>query len=325
MPSMFATFDRLDKKILLELDQNAAIPLSQLARKVGVGSDLVEYRVRRYVESGLIGCFSPVIDPTVLGFCVYKTYLKLSMSQKRIGNFSRELLELPSLYWLMHCYGSWDIQVSFAARSPMEYHEVFSSSIGKYASTIRSQMVCTTLKVARFTKNYLIRGGDSVITWGDSGLQYEADSDEQNILKLLSMNCRAPIQELADKSNLSPAVVRHRINKLESKGVIRGYRLQFNYAVFGFMVFKVFVCLRNFSPSTLRQMYEFAKAEPHITCFILQIGPVQVELEVEVADFQQFVGIIEKFSERFSESIVQTDYTLMKEDYYHRVPTAWTK
>ena len=72
-------------------------------------------------------------------------------------------------------------------------------------------------------------------------------------------------------------------------------------------------------------MYEFAKAEPHITCFILQIGPVQVELEVEVADFQQFVGIIEKFSERFSESIVQTDYTLMKEDYYHRVPTAWTK
>lgn len=317
---MFATLDRLDKRILMALDEDASLPFSQIAKKVRVGSDLVEYRVKKYVESGLIGAFSPVIDPHVLGFCVYKTYIKHTLSQRQLAHLLRELKATPALYWLMQCYGRWDLQVSLACQTPIEYQTEYAAVLGSYAASINDMMVCTTIEVSRFPKFYLVGGGTSVINWGASGKRYEIDAVEQQILNQLDQNCRTPVPVIAQRIKSTPTVVSYRMKRLEAAGVICGYRLQFNYGVLGFLVFKVFVRLKDFSATTLRSMFEYAKQEQYITCFIQQIGPVQVELEVEVPDFPTFVKVMDSFTERFHTAIGGTDYVLLKVDHYHRIP-----
>jgi len=49
-----AKLDVKDKKILSILSANSRIPLTQLAKKVGLSRDAVNYRIKNYEKNGII-------------------------------------------------------------------------------------------------------------------------------------------------------------------------------------------------------------------------------------------------------------------------------
>lgn len=54
----------------------------------------------------------------------------------------------------------------------------------------------------------------------------ESDELDQKILAILQQNARTPISEIAKQINRSRTAVQARLNKLETKGVILGYRVE---------------------------------------------------------------------------------------------------
>ena len=69
-----------DKKLLYELDFQARLPLSSLARKIGLSKQGVEYKLHNLVKKRVIKGFYPVINVPKLGYL----YCRLSFSMKNL-------------------------------------------------------------------------------------------------------------------------------------------------------------------------------------------------------------------------------------------------
>jgi Lrp/AsnC family leucine-responsive transcriptional regulator len=60
--------DKIDQAILLALQQDARMPLKELAARAGLSSPSVAERLRRLEERGVIKGFTVEIDPGALGY-----------------------------------------------------------------------------------------------------------------------------------------------------------------------------------------------------------------------------------------------------------------
>ena len=65
---MAPELDRLDRKLLRELQTDAGRTLDQLARAVGSSKSPIWYRIRKLTQSGVIRRQVALLDPEMLGF-----------------------------------------------------------------------------------------------------------------------------------------------------------------------------------------------------------------------------------------------------------------
>lgn len=64
---MSVRLDDLDRKILVELQQDASRTLDEIARRVGSSKTPVWNRIRKMREAGVIGATTVILDPEALG------------------------------------------------------------------------------------------------------------------------------------------------------------------------------------------------------------------------------------------------------------------
>ena len=65
---MAVRIDEVDRKILAELQRDAAQSLDEIARKIGSSKTPVWNRIRKMREAGVMGAQTVVLDPEALGF-----------------------------------------------------------------------------------------------------------------------------------------------------------------------------------------------------------------------------------------------------------------
>ncbi|ERH00230.1 MAG: transcriptional regulator [Haloquadratum sp. J07HQX50] len=71
----------------------------------------------------------------------------------------------------------------------------------------------------------------------------ELDAIDRSILYYLQQDARrTSSSDIASELSLSPSTVRTRINKLESRGVIRGYNIDIDYDRAGYPLYTKIIC-----------------------------------------------------------------------------------
>ncbi|MFN8388798.1 MAG: winged helix-turn-helix transcriptional regulator [Bdellovibrionota bacterium] len=317
---MEAEFDRIDRRLLAELDRNSRQSYSQIAKKLRLGNDLIEYRIRRYVAEGYIGRFSAVVDPLSAGWWVFKHYLKLNSGSKKLKRLLLFLGSHPRTYWLAELHGRFDLLVSICVSNPAEGQRFQDELHSQFGDIIREQQICVLTSVVRFSKKYLT---------GGSGLEYEfahrsdaskLTAEDAQLANLLYLDARQSLGELARRLSVSPATVSRRIEMLERRGIILGYRFQLNYAALDMLLFKLLVQPTDHSTTFNDKLRAFCREHPQVTCFIRQLGPFPLEIEVEVNGFSEMNSFVEEFRERFDSGISAAEALLIKEDRFHRFP-----
>jgi len=89
--------DDLDFTILAELEKDARIPVSELARKLDSPNSTIRDRIRALEEDGVILRYTTVIDPEKLGLGI-KAIIQASRAQSvSLEDFFREAVKLPEV------------------------------------------------------------------------------------------------------------------------------------------------------------------------------------------------------------------------------------
>ena len=65
-----------DRKILAELEQNSRQSFSEIAKKLRTSKEVINYRVKKLVNDGIITRFFTEINLHQLGLQVYKIYFQ---------------------------------------------------------------------------------------------------------------------------------------------------------------------------------------------------------------------------------------------------------
>ena len=119
--------DLLDKKILYELDINSSIPITQLAKKLRISKDRANYRINNLIKRGLINKFVTQINPSKLGYFVYKVFIKFqNLTNPKKREILNWMIKDKNIYWIAECQGRWDLNSTVFAKDINEFDLILS-------------------------------------------------------------------------------------------------------------------------------------------------------------------------------------------------------
>lgn len=133
--------DKIDQKILQMLQQNARVPLKEIAKEVFLSSPAVSARIERLTAQGLIKGYHMTIDRSKLGYDV-TAFVSLEMAPSQKAKFYPFIRNCPNVLECACITGQYSQLIKVAFRSTMEL-ETFLGSLQQFGRT-STQVVFST-------------------------------------------------------------------------------------------------------------------------------------------------------------------------------------
>lgn len=124
----------------------------------------------------------------------------------------------------------------------------------------------------------------------------QLDKTDLLILQKLSENARIPVKDIAKAVGLSSPAVSARINRMEQKNIIQGYRVNINSDLLGYNV-KAFVMV-EVSPDLKEEFYLYVEAIPNILECCCVTGKYSMLLECtfsKTEDLDELINELHRF------------------------------
>ena len=113
---MSIKLDLKDRRILYHLDIDSRATLNQLAKKAGLSKQVLAYRLKNLVKTGVIKQFYTTINFSKLGYTHYKLYLKFqNVSPEKEKEIVEYWVSRKNVAWVASCRGRWDLPFFWSA------------------------------------------------------------------------------------------------------------------------------------------------------------------------------------------------------------------
>lgn len=142
-------FDRIDRRILAELQTNGRIANAELADKVGLSPSACLRRVRALEESGVIERYVALLDQGLIGrsLDIFVEISLHSQSSEVLSRFEEAVARSPEI---MECHlmaGDADYLLRIAAADPVDFERIHRDHLTKLpgVSRMRSSFAIRTV------------------------------------------------------------------------------------------------------------------------------------------------------------------------------------
>lgn len=297
--------DKTDLRILSELDKNARITYSQLAKKAKISRDVVQYRVRQLEKQGIIGGYYTLIDQGRLGYLLIRMYITFQNTTPSIEKeMIKYLVDLKQSLTVYETEGQCDIATGIYVKTHEEFNSILQKYMDKFKKYIEKVQLSVMTDLVHYFKNYLSEGKD--MRSFHIGVGEPMQIADLKLLDMISANARMPLIKIAEKLGLTTNAVKYKLRKLEKDKVILCYRAKINHEKIGYEYYKVDFELED---STIKpSLVEFCRSHPNITYEDRAFGGNDFEFDVEMKSYEEFAAIINELKEMFPEKIRHWKY-----------------
>lgn len=310
--------DRKDREILYQLDLNARQTNSQIAGKVRASKEVVAYRIKRMVDSGVIQGFYVVVDMTKLGYLNARIFIKMKGAGPREERrFIDYFQNSQRCWWVNSISGSFtDMGIAFWVKDINDFHEFKENLLNRYGGSIEFYRESFYSKIHAWRRNYL-SGKDAKRSYylipGNSN-PIEFDKTDIRILAALSEDARISTVELAKRVGLSITGARHRLENLKKKKIILGFRPKIDFSKIGHYWYKVEFRLED--NGTKQKLLAYFESHPNIVYAYENIGGgTELEMEMEVESHEKFREVVDGVRERFKGAIRTYSYYMWSAEH----------
>ena len=301
--------DKYDKKILYELDKNCRTPISKIARKVRLSREVVNYRIKKLENTGLIEGYYPLINITTMGYLYVIFFIKLCKFNNRTQNIIIESLKMdPIVGWLGTQESYWDIAVVVLVKDIFELQNWLNKFNLKFSKYLADKKVDINTKVLYFMNKFLYDINDTSYSTGvGEHKKVEVDDLDIQILKELTKDCKIPITRMAYTLNRDIATIKKRISSLIKLGVLQSFKPIINYSLIGYNYYHVSLYLKNHTKEDIKQLTNYIRSYPTIIFYVLSIGKADIEFEIMVKSHQKLYHTIQELKAKFSKIIYNAE------------------
>ncbi len=131
MPNDLPDLDRYDRAILSALSEDGRMPVTELARRVGLTKTPVQARVRRLEESGVIAGYRAMLNPIRMGMA-HVAYVEVRLSDTRevaLQAFNKAVRAVPEIEECHMMAASFDYLMKVRTSDIGDYRRVLGERI----------------------------------------------------------------------------------------------------------------------------------------------------------------------------------------------------
>lgn len=305
-----------DRKILSLLDQNSRISISKLAKKLRLSKDGVNYRLKKLQREKVIIRYFAEVDVSKIGLILCKVALQFQNADKEkedeIFNF---LKNHPKIGWVVFCSGRWDCIFVSYVKDNFEIQELISELLEKFGKYVLDKKFLLMSEYYIVNRKWLANDKGIIISKIGGKVKKIVDDLDIKIIKILTKNCRKPVIEIAREVKQSSSWVINRIKSLEKRGVIQNYYIGLNLEKIGMEFCKSFVYLHNYTKIEYEDLVKYCLGHRNVTALTNLVGPWEIELELEVKNFDEFYKIMNEIKNRFKHIIRSYEAITITREY----------
>ncbi|AYC32777.1 Lrp/AsnC family transcriptional regulator [Pseudomonas cavernae] len=123
--------DRIDRRILAELQKDGRLTVTELAERVGLSLSPCHRRVRTLEESGAIQGYRAQLDPVTLGLnfsaVVFATLRE--GDRNAVAAFEAALIDIPQIVEAQRLFGEPDYLLHVVARDLPAFQKLYDDSL----------------------------------------------------------------------------------------------------------------------------------------------------------------------------------------------------
>lgn len=306
--------DVLDERVLAELDNDARQSNAQIARRLHVNKNVINYRIKNLEKIGIITGYYTVIDTYRLGYSAYRIYLKLQYAspekEKEIMDY---FVALSQTWWVGSIQGRFSIGALIWIKTQKEFVDIWQALQMKFRNFLEDVRVVIYHGLEHyrlpFAKRHL-KERARVESIG-VGQTIAVDSTDIALLRFIAARARASLLEVAQMLGVTPAAAHYRIRQLMKKRVILGYRAIVDTRKLGYTLYKMNINLRDMR--AYEKMRRFAQEHGDIFYLDKTIGFADLEIEAYAQNPQQFYEIMNEIRTRFADVIWDCDFFAFSE------------
>lgn len=317
--------DTRDLKILYELSKNARIPSSKLAKKIRTSKQVVDYRIKKLIEKGIISRFILRVNTSLLGFSEYVMLLQFQkMSRQKEGDLIEDFKKRPYINWVASCGGNIDMIIELFARNNQKLSDIISEIKSVCGEYLKSFELLTNISTCNFfSLKYLSEGKVKyeVIDKERSDKTVEIDNIDKEVLRILNKRPRISFTDAAKKLRLSVNTVKYRINNLKKKNIIIHPSVIIDTSKLNYQWYLVFLDVQPLGKKEEKMLETYAMLHPNIDYYYKGIGRWNIHFSIRAKNMQEFHEILRDIRNRFY-NIIRSFETLIvfKEHNYSSVP-----
>ncbi len=302
--------DLKDRKILLELDMDARIPVKQLAKKVGVSRQVAQYRIERMKKDGIISNSLTIFDSALVGKRWFRIVLQL---RKITAGEKQEFIEFfkahPNVLWLGEVGGNWDFVINFVCEDQFGFDQLFSKILERWGKSIQRYEILVYINVRDQQRSYIVSEEEKQQTQqeflfhemkNNSGISL--DALDKQIIRKISKNADLSYSEIASSLDISYKTVQNRMDIMRKNGLILGYRTLVNPGKLGYESYMVFLGTNAYDAKLESALDEFLKHQ-NVTFVVRQLGRWRIGLETEFRNRNEFQAFLVELRTRFADII----------------------
>ena len=315
--------DKIDRKILYELDKNCRISNTKLGRIVGRSREAIAYRIEQLCKQGIIEAFIAFPNPSKFGNHMFKFYFQLNNYTDEREAFLKEIKALHNLWWVGIGDGVWDVHGTMFAKNVNEFYDIKNRLLSKYKKLVIKAEYGILVKAHAYPRRFLIEEDKeknkerSYKNFAGEIVYNKLDEIDRKMINSMLRNARISLTELAKITKSTVDIVRSHLKRLEEKEIILNYKLAVNWPKLGYEYFKAFIYFKSYSEKEVKSFVEYASQNPNVVYVIFQLSSWDLEIEIAVRNYPEFNAVMNDFREKFPELIKSYESILMIEDCFH--------
>lgn len=313
-----AAMDLKDRKILYELDLNCRQSNSQIGKKVGLGRDVVSYRINKMENEGLIENYWALIDTFKLGYGVFRVYLNFQyVSSKIKKDIIQYFVEYDYSWVVASIKSEIDLDVVIWVKNIYEFYQFWDKTLETYGEYFEKYFISIYTEARVYKKSYLLpelKEDNRLIDLMRCGCKsIEIDETDYQLLNELAVNARAPLVDLAEKIGCSSQNVKYRIKKLVNSKVIKSFRVNINLPKIDLNSYKIDIYLKDHKLK--KPVLNYLKKKPYLEFMNLALGWADLEPEFVVKDFDELLKVLDDINNEFSGAIKKQSFFIIEEEH----------
>lgn len=131
--------DETDEKILKTIANNARMPLTEIAAKMGTTARIIQYKIRDMEKKQIILSYKVALDPKKMSNTFYKAIFYLgNTTKKRLDEFMSYCYIVKEGIWPQRLVGSWDAELDLEVKDYERFSDIMMDLRQRFSDIIKN-------------------------------------------------------------------------------------------------------------------------------------------------------------------------------------------